>query len=59
MWQPDIALIDCGVKQNIIRSLVSRGASVTCLPFDFPIQNYAHHFDGVFISNGPGMNAWV
>jgi len=49
-----VALIDCGVKENIIRSLVSRGASVTCLPFDYPIHKSAHHFDGVFISNGPG-----
>lgn len=49
-----VALIDCGVKENIIRSIVSRGASVTCLPFDYPIHKSAHHFDGVFISNGPG-----
>ena len=49
-----VALIDCGVKENIMRSLVSRGASVTCLPFDYPIHKSAHHFDGVFISNGPG-----
>ena len=49
-----IALIDCGVKENILRSIVSRGASVTVLPFDYPIHKTAHHFDGVFISNGPG-----
>lgn len=49
-----VALIDCGVKENIIRSLVSRGASVTCLPYDYPIHKIAGHFDGVFISNGPG-----
>jgi carbamoyl-phosphate synthase small subunit len=49
-----ICLIDCGVKENIIRSIVSRGASVTCVPYDFPIHKSAHHFDGVFISNGPG-----
>lgn len=49
-----VALIDCGVKENIIRSLVSRGASVTCLPWDYPIHKTASHFDGVFISNGPG-----
>jgi len=49
-----IALLDCGVKENIIRSMVSRGASVTCLPYDYPIHKSAHHFDGVFISNGPG-----
>lgn len=49
-----VALIDCGVKENILRSLVSRGASVTSFPFDYPIHKVAHHFDGVFISNGPG-----
>ncbi|KAK5128025.1 Multifunctional pyrimidine synthesis protein CAD [Meristemomyces frigidus] len=49
-----VALIDCGVKENIMRSLVSRGASVTILPYDYPIHKTAHHFDGVFISNGPG-----
>lgn len=49
-----VALIDCGVKENILRSLVSRGASVTCLPWDYPIHKIAGHFDGVFISNGPG-----
>lgn len=49
-----VALLDCGVKENILRSLVGRGASVTVLPFDFPIHKVAQHFDGVFISNGPG-----
>jgi len=49
-----VAVIDCGVKENILRSLVSRGASVTCFPYNYPIHKVAHHFDGVFISNGPG-----
>lgn len=49
-----VAVIDCGVKENILRSMVGRGASVTCFPWDYPIHKYAHHFDGVFISNGPG-----
>jgi len=49
-----VAVIDCGVKENILRSLVGRGASVTVFPYDFPIHKVAHHFDGVFISNGPG-----
>lgn len=49
-----VAVIDCGVKENILRSLVSRGASVTVFPYDYPIHKVAHHFDGVFISNGPG-----
>lgn len=49
-----VAVIDCGVKENIIRSLVRRGASVTAFPYNYPIHKVAHHFDGVFISNGPG-----
>ncbi|KAI9882930.1 MAG: Multifunctional pyrimidine synthesis protein CAD [Watsoniomyces obsoletus] len=49
-----VAVIDCGVKENILRSLVGRGASVTAFPFDYPIHKVAHHFDGIFISNGPG-----
>lgn len=49
-----VAVIDCGVKENILRSLVSRGASVTVFPYDYPIHKIANHFDGVFISNGPG-----
>jgi carbamoyl-phosphate synthase small subunit len=49
-----IALIDCGVKENILRSLVARGTSVTVFPYDYPIHKVAQHFDGVFISNGPG-----
>ncbi|KAK4694992.1 hypothetical protein P7C71_g2674, partial [Lecanoromycetidae sp. Uapishka_2] len=49
-----VALIDCGVKENILRSLASRGCSVTCFPYDYPVHKVAHHFDGIFISNGPG-----
>ncbi|EAL91917.1 carbamoyl-phosphate synthase (glutamine-hydrolyzing) CPA1 [Aspergillus fumigatus Af293] len=52
--QCHVAVIDCGVKENILRSLVSRGAGITVFPFDYPIHKVAHHFDGVFISNGPG-----
>ena len=50
----NVALIDCGVKENIIRSLVRRGANVTVYPYDYPIQNVAHQYDGIFLSNGPG-----
>ncbi|KAG5936448.1 Amino-acid acetyltransferase, mitochondrial [Claviceps monticola] len=49
-----VALVDCGVKENIIRSLVSRGASVTVFPYNYPIHKVADYYDGVFISNGPG-----
>ena len=50
----NIAVIDCGVKVNIIRSLVARGANVTIFPHNARIQDVAGQFDGVFLSNGPG-----
>lgn len=49
-----IAVLDCGAKENILRCLVQRGASLTVFPYDYPIQKVAGKFDGVFISNGPG-----
>ncbi|KAG0166017.1 Multifunctional pyrimidine synthesis protein CAD [Apophysomyces sp. BC1034] len=49
-----IAVVDCGVKQNILRCLTKRGASVTVLPHDFDFNKVADQFDGLFISNGPG-----
>ncbi|CAG8529859.1 6184_t:CDS:2 [Diversispora eburnea] len=52
-----IGVIDCGVKHNILRSLVERGAAVTVLPWDFDFNKMADQFDGIFISNGPGNPA--
>ncbi|KAI9343731.1 small subunit of carbamoyl-phosphate synthase [Zopfochytrium polystomum] len=49
-----VALVDCGVKQNIIRCLASQGAKVTVVPWDHDLANDATDYDGVFISNGPG-----
>jgi carbamoyl-phosphate synthase small subunit len=49
-----IAVIDCGVKNNILRSLVKRGACVTVLPWNFDFNKISDQFDGIFISNGPG-----
>lgn len=47
-------LIDCGVKRNIIRSLVNRGVEVTVVPWDSDIESLNKRPDGVIISNGPG-----
>ncbi len=47
-----IIAIDCGIKENIIRCLVERGAKVTVVPYDYNFNNL--DFDGIFISNGPG-----
>lgn len=49
-----LAVIDCGAKENILRHLVKRGASLTVFPYDYPIHKVANKFDGIFISNGPG-----
>ncbi|MDO8576827.1 MAG: glutamine-hydrolyzing carbamoyl-phosphate synthase small subunit [Candidatus Daviesbacteria bacterium] len=64
----NIVLIDCGAKENIVRSLVKRGVRVTKVPWDFnPLTTKLDSsliaqndrgggldFDGVLISNGPG-----
>ncbi|KAI8799580.1 carbamoyl-phosphate synthase subunit arginine-specific small [Cladochytrium replicatum] len=49
-----VALIDCGVKQNIIRCLVSRGVEVHLLPWNHSLSSDPTPYDGLFISNGPG-----
>lgn len=49
-----IAVLDCGAKENILRCLVERGASLTVFPYNYPIDKIANKFDGIFISNGPG-----
>jgi carbamoyl-phosphate synthase small subunit len=50
-----IALIDCGVKLNIIRSLVLRGFEVVCLPYNSTYEDLvSEKINGVVISNGPG-----
>jgi len=47
-----IALIDCGCKINIIRSLLQRGVQVWRVPWDYDLTK--EKFDGLVISNGPG-----
>lgn len=52
---PHIVVVDCGVKRNIIRSLVARGAKVTIVPFDTSSRAIAAlKADGVVVSPGPG-----
>jgi carbamoyl-phosphate synthase small subunit len=47
-----VVLVDCGVKNNIIRCLLDRGATVIRVPWDYDFSG--ENYDGVFISNGPG-----
>lgn len=47
-----ILLIDCGVKNNIIRHFLKRDTTIIRVPWDYDIS--AEEYDGLFISNGPG-----
>ena len=49
-----IVLIDCGVKQNIIRELVNRNVEVIRVPWDYDFIHEGVECDGVLVSNGPG-----
>ena len=50
-----IALLDCGVKFNILRSLASLGAETTVFPAYTPAEEIlATNPDGIFLSPGPG-----
>lgn len=47
-----VMLVDCGVKFNIIRSLLKYDTTVIRVPWDYDYSN--DQCDGLFISNGPG-----
>lgn len=51
---PEILLVDVGAKDNIVRSLLERGASVTRAPWHADLSALAQKADGVLIGNGPG-----
>jgi carbamoyl-phosphate synthase small subunit len=47
-----IVLVDCGVKNNIIRCLLERDVELTRVPWDYDFNQL--DYDGLFLSNGPG-----
>jgi len=47
-----ILLLDCGVKNNIIRHFLKRGVTVIRVPWDYDFSK--EQYDGLFLSNGPG-----
>lgn len=50
-----VVAIDCGMKQNIVRSLNKKGCDVTVVPWNTTADEIIHlKPDGIFISNGPG-----
>lgn len=57
---PHVVAIDCGIKYNILRLLVSSGFRVTVVPSVTSAADIlALKPDGVFLSNGPGDPAAV
>ena len=49
-----VLAVDCGIKNNIIRMLVNKGAEVHVVPWDTPFSKQLDNYDGLFLSNGPG-----
>jgi carbamoyl-phosphate synthase small subunit len=63
-----IIAVDCGMKNNILRSLLSRDLTVLKTPWDYDFMEARENgrlsqdakdpsfkdFDGIFLSNGPG-----
>ncbi len=47
-----IMMVDCGVKNNIIRRLLLRDTTVIRVPWNYEFTEET--YDGLFISNGPG-----
>jgi len=50
-----VVAVDCGMKENIIRSLVKRNCCVSVVPWNTSAEKiWSLNPDGVFLSNGPG-----
>jgi carbamoyl-phosphate synthase small subunit len=47
-----VILVDCGAKENILRSLLALPLHVRRVPYDYDYTGEA--YDGVVLSNGPG-----
>lgn len=47
-----VVLVDCGVKENIIRCLLGRGVEIVRVPWNYDFNEL--EFDGLFLANGPG-----
>jgi carbamoyl-phosphate synthase small subunit len=52
-----IIAVDCGIKHNIIRYLISLGVEVKVVPWNYDFNNDS--WDGLFLSNGPGDPSMV
>ena len=50
--QHKVLLVDCGMKNNILRCLLKHDVTIKRVPWDY---DFTHEdYDGLFLSNGPG-----
>lgn len=49
-----VVAYDCGMKRNIVRSLLNRGIRVVRVPWNYDLTTHRDPYDGLFVSNGPG-----
>lgn len=50
-----VVAVDCGMKQNIVRSLNQRGCNMVVVPWNTDAKTIeSYNPDGIFLSNGPG-----
>jgi len=49
-----VVVIDCGIKNNILRCFLKRDVKIIRVPWDYDVFKKQFEFDGLFISNGPG-----
>lgn len=54
-----VIVLDCGMKNNIIRSFLKRKITVIRVPWNYNFFEKKHKFHGIFISNGPGDPAII
>jgi len=47
-----LIVVDCGIKENILRCLKKFSWTIHHVPYNYNYLN--HHYDAIFISNGPG-----
>ena len=48
----NILVIDCGIKNSILRQLAKRDLCIKVVPHDYDFVE--EEIDGLFLSNGPG-----
>jgi len=52
--KPTILVLDFGIKNSQIRSLLSRGFNLKVVPWNYDFLPSLEQYDGIFLSNGPG-----